>query len=119
MAFHLIVTCVSQKKSKKSHSILDQDIQQGPLRDVFQQWKSKIDNSALRKVKAIDLYSGSLWMALMDSWGIVNGRLPDAHLWVVSAGHGLISGDEKIVPYDITFQDPRGDVPVFVKQVVA
>lgn len=117
MAFHLIVTCVSQKKAKRSHSILDYDIELGSLPSVCVQWKLKLANSSLKKVKAVNLYTGSLWAALMDSWGVVNGRLSDAHLWVVSAGYGLISGDKEIVPYDITFQEPRSNVPSILSKI--
>jgi hypothetical protein len=36
MSFHLIITCVAQKKVKQSQSILDPDIKSGSLEDVFQ-----------------------------------------------------------------------------------
>lgn len=117
MAFHFIVTCVSQKTSKKSHSILDDHIKQGSLDSVFKQWQDTLSQSSLKQKEATKLYKGGLWGALLDCWGIVNGRMPEANLWVLSAGHGLIKGDERIVPYDITFQDPCDEVPSILSKV--
>lgn len=117
MAFHFIVTCVSQKKTKESHSILDPQISSGSLDEVFAQWQALLKQSKIKKKKAIQLYNGGLWGALLDAWGIINGRVEDAHLWVMSAGHGLISAEEKIVPYDITFQDPRDGIPSILAKV--
>ena len=53
----------------------------------------------------------------MDSWGIIKGRLKDTKLWVLSAGYGLISGEDKILPYDITFQETRDGVPSILAKI--
>ena len=52
-------------------------------------------------------------------WGIINGREKQAHLWILSAGYGLIGAQDKIIPYDITFQDPRVDVPSIQTKVLS
>lgn len=117
MAFHLIVTCVAQKTVRKSVSILDSSIDSGSLEEVFAQWQSKLNSTDLQKKSAIDLYNSGLWGTYLDSWGVVNGRVKDANLWVLSAGHGLINANEKIVPYDVTFQDPRNDVPSILGKI--
>jgi len=111
MAFHLIITCVSQKRARKVHSILDSNINTGSLDYVFSQWRETLLKSKFKKKKAIELYKGSLWNSFLDAWGVVNNREKDAHLWILSAGYGLISAEEKIVPYDITFQEPRNGAP--------
>ena len=53
----------------------------------------------------------------MDGWGIINGRLKDAQLWILSAGHGLVSAEDPITPYDITFQEPRDQIPSVLSKV--
>ena len=117
MTFHLIVTCVAQKKATDSHSILDSNIKSGSLEEVFEQWANTLQDSSLKKIKAIDLYSGGLWGVFLDSWGVINGRVKDAKLWVLSAGYGLISSEKKIVPYNITFQEPKSDTPSILKKI--
>jgi len=103
MAFHLVITCVSQKRAKKVHSILDPVIEAGTLEYVFNQWKNILLSSQLKPRKAIDLYKGPLWNSFLDVWGIINGRVKHTHLWILSAGYGLISAEDRILPYDITF----------------
>lgn len=117
MAFHFIITCVSQKKAKISHSILDPHIQTGDLERVFSQWEETLNRSRLKPQKAISLYNGALWGSFLDSWGIINGRNPKANLWILSAGHGLINHEDKVIPYDITFQESRGDTPSILSKI--
>jgi len=97
MAFHLIITCVSQKNSKKEHSILDPNIITGSIEDVFYQWQSTLTNSKLKPKTALKIYKGNLWNAYLDAWGIINNRHEDAKLWILSAGYGLINANEKII----------------------
>ncbi len=63
------------------------------------------------------LYNSGLWGTYLDSWGIVNNKTPGAQLWVLSAGHGLINGNDSVVPYDITFQESRNNVPSILNKV--
>lgn len=117
MSFHLIVTCVSQKRAKRVHSILDTHIEPGTPKQVFDQWSKTLTGSTLQTKKAKDLYKGQLWNAFLKSFEIVNEHVQDAHLWILSAGHGLIGSEEKILPYDITFQEPRNGVPSILAKV--
>ena len=102
MAFHLIVTCVSKKSVKPAHSILDLPAASGEAGQVFEGWRSMLEASRLKPVPAKDLYKSPLWKAFMECWGLVSQASLSPRLWVLSAGYGLISADEKIKPYDIT-----------------
>jgi queuine/archaeosine tRNA-ribosyltransferase len=117
MSFHLIVTCVSQKRAKRAHSILDTHIEPGTPKQVFDQWSKTLTGSTLQTKKAKDLYKGQLWNAFSKSFEIIKEHVQDAHLWVLSAGHGLIGSEEDILPYDITFQEPRNGVPSILAKV--
>lgn len=103
MVFHVIVTCVSQKRVPRVESIADDDIKKSNLSQLYEQWISKLENSNLPKIKAIDLYQGDLWNKYIQLYKLVSG-LGSAKLWVISAGHGLIEADSEVVPYAITFQ---------------
>ncbi|MBT6032813.1 MAG: hypothetical protein HOH19_09575, partial [Kordiimonadaceae bacterium] len=112
MNFHLIVTCVSKKKTKsKPPSIIDSSIKQDTPENVFAQWQKLISSCSLNSKRAIDLYSGPLWKSYLDSWKLLNTSDFKSHLWILSAGYGFISGDKKIKPYDITFQGGGIGVP--------
>ena len=117
MSFHLIVTCVSQKRAKRVHSILDTHIKPGTPKHVFDQWSKTLTSSTLHAKKAKDLYKGQLWNAFLKSFNIISENVQDAHLWLLSAGHGLISSEDDILPYDITFQEPKNGVPSILAKV--
>jgi hypothetical protein len=55
------------------------------------------------------LYTGQQQLRLMRGIRAIRDRRPDAHsielsLWIVSAGYGLVPGDQKLAPYEATFQ---------------
>lgn len=116
MTVHLIVTCVAQKSAKRTVSILSEAISSDEIDDVFHQWMYELGKSNLAPIKAKDLYVGQLWNSYLDIWGLLNNRLKNTKLWVISAGHGFISGDAHIVPYNITFQNSKYNTPsIFAK----
>ena len=112
MSFNLIVTCVSKKKATgKYPSIVDPSIKSDIPEKVFSQWQQLVSESKLPSKRAIDLYNGPLWKSFLNSWKLLNSSDFKSHLWVLSAGYGFIGGEEKIKPYDITFQSGGADVP--------
>ncbi len=112
MSFHLIVTCVSKKKtSRQPPSIIDSSIKPDEPEEVFLQWQRLISDCALAPKRAIDLYSGPLWKSFLDSWKLLNTSDFKPHLWILSAGYGFIGATEKIKPYDITFQGSGIGIP--------
>jgi hypothetical protein len=116
MNINVIITCVAQKNVPKTVSILDENIKEGSVEFVFEQWKKILGGTKLKPVKAADLYMGLLWNRYMDLWGMISGKTKNTKLWIISAGHGFIGSEEMIVPYNITFQNPQFDIPsVFSK----
>ncbi len=56
---------------------------------------------------AEDLYSGQQHVRLMrgiHGYQSANGNKADVDLWILSAGYGLVPGDQKLAPYEYTFQ---------------
>jgi hypothetical protein len=59
-------------------------------------------------IKAIDLYRGNSWSIIRKMYGHPKyGK--NLRLWIVSAGHGLISADTLVAPYAATFSDGHAD----------
>jgi len=55
---------------------------------------------------AEDLYTGRQHVALMDGVRAFrrSPRAAGAHVWIVSAKHGVVAGDQVLAPYERTFQ---------------
>ncbi len=97
--------------------MLDESIKSGSAENVFNQWNQIIRSSHLKPRKAIELYKGPLWDSYRDAWGLINNREKAAHFWILSAGYGLIKAEDKIVPYDITFQEHRNGNPSILSKI--
>lgn len=60
-------------------------------------------SESLSKIKAKDLYIGSYWSTVRNLPEKVRLAGFESKLWVISAGYGLITGDENIHSYSATF----------------
>ncbi|MFC1746019.1 DUF6884 domain-containing protein [Candidatus Riflebacteria bacterium] len=117
MTFNLIVTCVSEKKTTKCHSILDSELKRGSPKQVFEQWVEILQKSSYKKVVAKELYSGTLWKKCLDIHELVKCHIGKCNLWILSAGYGLLNPMEEIIPYDITFQDSKDKIPSLLTKI--
>lgn len=116
MAFHLFVTCTSQKTVPQFESFKDTDLNPGSVGEVFQNWHKKISQSPLSKVKAMELYKGDLWKKSLILHEALKKHYDQVNFWIISAGQGLINGEREIVPYAVTFQDAGlSDESLFTK----
>ncbi len=61
------------------------------------------------RVPAIEMYTGQQHIRLTEGIASFQASHPNSQidLWVLSAGYGLISGTQPIVPYECTFQEMR------------
>jgi hypothetical protein len=100
---HIIVNCTERKNARVPEELRLSSIPTGTLRKRAMQWLQRLKSYKSEGVTAGDLYAG-------DHWGIVR-NLPTLavqanftpHLWVISAGYGLVHCLEKIHPYSATF----------------
>jgi hypothetical protein len=74
----------------------------------FEDWWGRIESATVKRQKALDLYCGNSWSAVKSCFSDPAIR---AHLrlWIVSAGHGLISSEDMLVPYGATFASGEAD----------
>jgi len=71
----------------------------------------RISRNKQKLIRAIDLYRGNSWSIIRKLQGHPkHGR--NLRLWIVSAGHGLISADTLVASYAATFTNGHAD---FVK----
>jgi hypothetical protein len=68
----------------------------------------KVRDGSSKAVAAVDLYAGEHWQVAAS----IPSRAPkgwDVHLWVASAGYGLVSADSFVHPYSATFGAGQAD----------
>jgi hypothetical protein len=108
---NVVVTCAARKTGPARGKPRVKNLTRKTLNGRFREWSTRISRNDQKLVKAIDLYRG-------NSWSIIrklqehpkHGR--KVRLWIVSAGHGLISAETPIAPYAATFTNGHAD---FVK----
>src|SRR4051812_49763525 len=64
--------------------------------------------SSRRAVPAEELYGGQHHVRLMRGVGVARDQGLEVDLSIVSAGHGIVSGSERLMPYEQTFQGRSG-----------
>ena len=106
---NVVVTCTNQKTVNISPSNMLRDVTASSISAAFAEWKQKLDRGESSPVIASDLYKGEIWhvvkslrpTAFMAQW--------DAHIWVCSAGYGLVEMDTPLKPYSATFDPSSAD----------
>ena len=74
----------------------------------FRDWRSRVEEATVQPKRAIDLYCGNAWSIIREL--VKDSNLGDSlRIWVASAGHGLLSLDDKLTAYDATFVSGQVD----------
>ena len=107
-ALHIVVTCSNRKTQEVPSHLRLGSVGGSTTVERAQLWTSRLAADRTVPLPARELYSGEHWS--------VAGTLPteyegsdNAHLWVCSAGYGLISADAPIRPYSATFTSGHPD----------
>jgi hypothetical protein len=106
---HILATCTDRKRGEVPPELRLRSVHAATVAARAALWWKRLDGSRSGPVVARDLYSG-------DHWAVARG-LPEvaeqsglkAHLWVISAGYGLISADAEVRPYSATFVRRHAD----------
>jgi DGQHR domain-containing protein len=96
MGLVLVTVCTNRKGVPPFERLKAQDLPAGPQSYVSETWRRWLREAKPNAV-ARSLYSGrgfSEALSAADNYG--------ADLWVVSAGLGLVSGEERVPAYDLT-----------------
>ncbi len=108
-ALHIIVTCTNRKRVKVDERLRASRLPIGPMSLRATEWAARIAEFASRSVPVRDLYCGEHWQQALHivSRAAVRGWTPT--LWVASAGHGLLSLEDRIPAYAATFAPYESD----------
>lgn len=94
--FALITTCTNRKRRKPTPDLCASKLLPGDLHGTLQTWGENLDK-AKNITPAKDLYCGRGFSEICKT--VVNNN---PELWIISAGVGLITGDQQIPAYNLT-----------------
>ena len=106
---NVFVICTMTKRFLGTGNLLLREVAGSTLPERFSGWSSRLQQSRSASLPAIDIYSGGHWSivrSLNSSFTTTRGQ---SRLWVVSAGYGLISSSDAIIPYSATFSPGQPD----------
>lgn len=95
----LVVPCTKSKSQPVPAAMVFGALEKGECESVASAWQTA-SRQATKLVAARELYSGTGWSHTLRAAHSVEG---DCDLWIVSAGFGLVRGEERLPPYSATF----------------
>ena len=106
---NVFVTCTSTKRFLPVGNVLLREVNGSSMRERFSKWTESIQQSRSMAQSAVDTYSGGHWSVARTMNESFEGTGGAARLWIVSAGYGLISPSDAIIPYGATFTPGQPD----------
>ena len=101
----LIVSCTQRKRYDVLPELRLGHFQNLSLKEKFRAWTKALTKFGSERHSAKDTYAGDHWAVVRS----IEERVSDVEICVCSAGYGLISLSEEIVPYSATFSLGRPD----------
>ncbi len=77
---------------------------------VAKEWQDTLADPGLVRLPASQMYKGLHWQQTLACVKEAQAAHFDASLWVLSAGYGLISGEQNIAAYSATFGPGRDSI---------
>ncbi len=104
-AVNVVVTCTKDKKSPVDVDCALRALPCGTVRERFSEWRRRLSQRGRHRVRVEGLYSGDHWATVRS---FCSSRF-DIHVWVCSAGYGLVGMHDSITPYSATFSTTHPD----------
>lgn len=111
-SLHIIAACANRKSRATVASL--GDIPGKTVTVRANRWWSLLSDLGRRTeftslAQAHELYAGNYWSIVRQLPQEVRNLTLRPRLWVVSAGYGLVSGDDRLLPYSATFARGHAD----------
>jgi hypothetical protein len=106
LQIRILTSCTGAKRYSPNNQLTQADFHYLHTPEEF----SGLENRLLQyRTHAAELYTGLQHTRLMDGIRHISTHANehDIDLWILSAGYGLIAGNQKIVPYECTFQNMK------------
>lgn len=106
----IIASCTNRKRLPAPEALQLHTLASTDLEERCRRWCERIETTAARCLTAADLYAGSFWSVVKKLPAMAATRGYDAHLYVASAGYGLVDSESPLKPYSATFADSTDNV---------
>lgn len=106
----VVVTCTDRKVVPPRAHMRVRDLPKVAGAPSVDSWISRLADAPLTH-QARDLYQGEMWACALDLETAARRYrgVESVRLWVISAGFGLISADQRVSSYGATFSSPASD----------
>lgn len=106
-SLHIVATC----SDRKSHppAVRLRDAVGRSIAERFASWRSAVRDAKGQRTAAEELYQGGYWTVVRDLPAVATSMGWRPNLWVSSAGYGIVSNTEGLVPYSATFATGHAD----------
>jgi hypothetical protein len=109
---HIIAGCANKKREPPV--VLLRDIPGGSVEERAKCWSARLRDvadcaSEEELLTARELYIGNYWSIVKELQKQTDAREIETRLWVISAGYGLVSDSDFLLPYSATFTKDDAD----------
>ncbi|HYO53858.1 hypothetical protein [Archangium sp.] len=106
---HIVASCTNRKRAPIPAELRLREIRAPDIRTRARRWWSHLSTHSHSTTHAQDLYAGDHWRVIMGLPSLAARAHLHPHLWVASAGYGLIQSNTAIRPYSATFSRGHSD----------
>lgn len=106
MRIQLVASCTNRKRATVPAKLRLRNVPGGKKRASA--WLRRLEGASPSQ-PARDLYGGEHWQLVLGLEADLLERGRDVHLWVASAGYGLVSADASLKAYSATFASREAD----------
>lgn len=106
---NVVVTCTNRKRAEPTSALLMRSLQSQGIEGRAAEWSRRVRAASDAAIPAAELYSGEHWSVVRGLPAQAAKHAYDLHVWVASAGHGVISLEERIPPYGATLSRGHAD----------
>lgn len=100
---HIIASCTDRKRSAAPRNLQLRHTPMSTAKTRAQRWWGNLAHSPSPVYPASALYSGGHWSIVQELLPVADAAGFRAHLWVTSAGYGLVPSTSRLHPYSATF----------------
>lgn len=110
-AIHVVTTCTDRKMRAVSTELRARALPIHDLAARLRAWTERLDMEAESSLPALELYAGDHWQVVRSMADLAADDV-DVHVWICSAGYGLVPWSAPLRAYSATFSATQPDAVV-------
>jgi hypothetical protein len=106
---HIVASCTDRKRAPAPPELRLREIRAPDIRTRARRWWDHLRTHSHSTIQAQDLYAGDHWRVVLELPALADRAHLRPHLWVASAGYGLVPANAAVRPYSATFSRGHAD----------